>query len=101
MTQNIMEACWEYGCLRSMGITKAQGQRIYIYEAFAIVTSASILGILSGFCTAMLVSSQFYMFIELPMEVQFPWLLLAIMLCIAIVTTFVAVYVPVQQINKK
>ena len=67
MTQNINEACWEYGVLRSMGVTKSQGQRIYIYEAFMIVTSSSILGILSGFLTALLVSSQFYMFIELPM----------------------------------
>ena len=101
MTQNIMEACWEYGVLRSMGVTMAQGQRIYIYEAFMIVTSSSILGILSGFMTAMLVSSQFYMFIELPMQIKFPWLLLVIMLSIAIITTFVAVYLPVQQINKK
>lgn len=101
MTSNINEACWEYGVLRSMGVTMQQGQRIYIYEAFMIVTSSSILGIMSGFLTAMLVSSQFYMFIELPMKIKFPWILLGIMLAIAVVTTFVAVYLPVKQINKR
>lgn len=67
MTSNITEAIWEYGVLRSMGVTKAQGQRIYIYEAFMIVLSASILGIMAGYLTALLVSSQFCMFVELPL----------------------------------
>ena len=84
-----------------MGVTMSQGQRIYIYEAFMIVTSSSILGVLSGFLTALLVSSQFYMFIELPMEIKFPWLLLVIMLTIAIATTFIAVYLPIKAINKR
>jgi len=71
-----------------MGIIKAQGQRIYMYEGFMIVTSASILGSLAGFVTAVLISSQFYMFIELPLEIYFPWVLLVIMLGIAFVTNF-------------
>ena len=29
MTQNVNEAIWEYGVLRSMGVTKEQGHRIY------------------------------------------------------------------------
>ena len=45
MSQNINSAIWEYGVLRSMGLTKSEGQRIYIYEAFIVVSSASILGI--------------------------------------------------------
>lgn len=57
MTENINESIWEYGVLRSMGITKEQGVRIYIYEAFMVVTVSSILGSLCGLLTSYLVSS--------------------------------------------
>ena len=66
MTQNINEAVWEYGVLRSMGLTQAEGKRIYLYEAFTIVVSASILGLAVGCITSLLISSQFFMFIEMP-----------------------------------
>ncbi len=101
MSQNINQAIWEYGVLRSMGVTKAQGARIYLYEAFAVVFSASILGILSGFATALLVTSQLYKILEFPVVVEFPWILLLIMLALAVVTTFIAVCIPIKQVNKK
>ena len=69
MNQNINQAIWEYGCLRSMGITKAQGTRIYIYEAFMVVIGASILGITSGFCAALLINCQLYMILEFPIAI--------------------------------
>ena len=57
MTQNINEAIWEYGVLRSMGLTKAEGHRVFMYEAFSIVSAASILGILTGTACAYLIAS--------------------------------------------
>ena len=68
MSENINESIWEYGVLRSMGITREQGARIYIYEAFMVVTVASILGFTCGLFTSHLVSSQLYLFIELPLD---------------------------------
>ena len=29
MTQNVTEALWEYGVLRSMGVTESEGNRLY------------------------------------------------------------------------
>lgn len=84
-----------------MGLTKAQGSRLYFYEAFMVVIAASILGITSGFCAALLINSQLYMILEFPLAVQFPWVLLLIMLVIAIVTTFLAVYIPIKSVNQK
>ena len=55
-TQNVNEAIWEYGVLRSMGLKKAEGIRIYIYEAYIVVISAAILGTIVGFVTAMSVA---------------------------------------------
>ena len=68
-TQNVNDAIWEYGVLRSMGLTKNEGQRIYIYEAYIVVGSAAILGTIVGFATATAVAVQFYSFIEMPITV--------------------------------
>ena len=84
-----------------MGVTKAEGRRIFFYEAGVVVGGAMMLGTLSGFCTAILITSQFYMFIEMPFVVEFPWLLLLTMLVISTITTIVAVCVPINQVNKK
>jgi len=96
MTQNINEAIWEYGVLRSMGMTQSEGRRVYMYEAFTIVVSASILGITTGVLTSLLVASQFYMFIEMPLVFYFPTWMLVLMMGMAGVTTWIAVYSPVR-----
>ena len=41
------------------------------------------------------------MILEFKLEILFPWILLLIMLVIAGVTTFVAVYLPIRAVNKK
>ena len=58
-TQNVEDAIWEYGVLRSMGLTRNEGMRIYIYEAYIVVISAAILGTVVGFVTATAVAIQF------------------------------------------
>ena len=51
-----------------MGLTKKEGLRIYIYEAYIVVISAALLGTVVGFMTAAAVSVQFYSFVELPIS---------------------------------
>ena len=99
-TQNVKEAVWEYGVLRSMGVTKEEGKRIQMYEAYIVITSASILGTTVGFITALTIGNQFFMFLELPLEVVFPYYLLSGLLLISFTTTWFAVEIPVNQVNK-
>ena len=56
-TQNIKENVWEYGVLRSMGITKDEGRRVFMYEAFLVIIAAGILGIIIGTVVAALVTA--------------------------------------------
>ena len=56
-TQNIKDNIWEYGVLRSMGVTKAQGKRIFMYEAFLVIVTAGVLGIMIGIIVACLVTA--------------------------------------------
>ena len=101
MTQNVNDASWEFGVLRSMGLTKSEGMRIYMYEAYAVVVSAAILGVIVGFVTASAVAVQFYAFIELPVTLTFPWVLFGIMISLSLITVFFAVYAPVNSINNR
>jgi len=100
-TANVEEAVWEYGVLRSIGVTKEQGQRIFMYEAFMVVISAAMLGFLIGLIVSSMVTAQFYLFIEQPMELEWPAYLLFTMLVISLVTTFVAVYIPISKVNRQ
>jgi len=99
-TANVEEAIWEYGVLRSIGVTKDQGRRIFMYEAFIVVFSAAILGFFVGLIVSTMVTAQFYLFIEQPFELEWPIWLLLLMYAISMVTTFVAVYLPIKKVNK-
>ena len=101
MTQNITEAIWEYGVLRSMGLTLAEGRRVYLYEAYTVVLTASLLGCTIGFSSSILISAQIFTFIELPPIVIFPTWTFLFMLLVSAVTTYFAVYMPMKRVNKR
>ena len=84
-----------------MGLKKSEGIRIYIYEAYIVVISAAILGTIVGFITAMSVAVQFYSFIEMPVQIYFPYILFSCMIGLSLVTVMVAVCIPVNQVNHK
>jgi ABC-type antimicrobial peptide transport system permease subunit len=99
--QNVKDNIWEYGVLRSMGFTKSQGQRLYMYEAFFTVIAASMCGVLIGVLTSTLVTAQFYLFLELPLVVQVPWILAGTVLTVSFSTTYFAVLIPIADVNKR
>lgn len=51
-----------------MGVTQDEGKRVYMYEAFLVIVSAGVIGLLIGIIVACLITSQFYMFLELPFK---------------------------------
>lgn len=100
-TQNIRQSVWEYGCLRAIGLTQQQGLRLYLYEQYAVTVSSLVLGFFVGYLLATVVGAQFAIFIELPYEVLLPKGLLSAMVIMALVTTYLAVYYPVMEVNKR
>lgn len=48
MTANMLEQSKELGVMRAMGFTKNRITMLYIYEAFVLVVSSSMLGVLIG-----------------------------------------------------
>ena len=53
---NVRDAIWEYGVLRSMGVTRSQGLRIFMYEAYLVIVVASGLGLAVGFALACIIT---------------------------------------------
>jgi len=100
-TQNVKENVWEYGCLRAMGFTKMQGMRAFMYEQYAVIISSLFLGSLVGLIVASIVTAQFFLFLEFKFALDFPTELLYVMVSMALLTTFYAVYVPVTEVNKQ
>lgn len=96
MTQNINEAVWEYGVLRSMGFTKDEGRRLYMYEGFTIVIVALFLGIIVGLITSLLITSQFLMFIEMPFSLEPPYMTMSFLVLVSSVTTYISVRSPIE-----
>jgi len=98
--QNVRQNIWEYGVLRSIGVTKEQGKRIYMYEAFTVVTSAAILGTICGIINAVVLTAELCMFAEIPFSMDLPYFQTFMVLTVALTTTFIAVWVPVTAVNK-
>jgi len=56
-TSNIKDNIWEYGVLRSMGVTLAEGKRIFMYEAFVVIIVAGLIGMVIGIVVACLITA--------------------------------------------
>ena len=87
--------------LRSVGLTKADGQRIFMYEAFLVISAASILGVSIGVVVTALVTQQFYTFVELPFKLNLPYYIILILMVTALLTTYFAVLIPVKKVNQQ
>lgn len=74
---------------------------MFMYEQYAVVISALILGTGVGFILASIVTAQFFLFLEEPFRLDFPFGLLYAMVIMAVVTTFFAVWIPMKQVNNQ
>lgn len=73
----------------------------FMFEQYSVIISSLILGTMVGFIVASIVTAQFFLFMEFPFALDFPAELVYVMYGMAILTTFYAVYVPVNEVNNK
>ena len=72
---NIRDNICEFGIMRyniilfrAIGLTKAQSQRVFLYEALVIILSSIIVGTFIGIVVSISLILQFNLFSELPFE---------------------------------
>jgi ABC-type antimicrobial peptide transport system permease subunit len=73
MSANLYEQSKEIGIMRATGLTKKRVYLLYIYEAFVLVLSSSLLGILIGTIVGFTMTLQQILFTEIPLVFYFPW----------------------------
>ena len=96
---NIRENIAEYGIMRSIGITKAQSVRIYLYEAASIILSSIIIGTFIGVVISASLILQFDVFIELPFIFNFPFQLYFILIFVGLGLGLLGSYYPTYAVN--
>jgi ABC-type antimicrobial peptide transport system permease subunit len=100
-TANVNENSWEFAVLRSIGITANQVISLYVYEALTIVLSSVILGTIVGLAVAILMTSQFNMFTQLPFTFAFPYTLFFPVLGMSVFIAILGSYLPAAIIKSK
>lgn len=71
-----------------------------MYEAFLVISAASILGVSIGVIVTALVTQQFYTFVELPFKLSLPYYIILTLLLTALLTTYFAVLIPIRKVNQ-
>ena len=72
-----------------------------MYESIIVVLSAGILGFCVGMLTILMVTVQFYQFLELNWVIEFPLFLFIGMFVVSILTTVFSVYIPMRKLNAR
>ena len=101
MSANLLEQQKEIGILRSIGVTNIRIRLLFFYEAFVLVLSASILGVITGSIIGFTMSRQQTMFTGIPLKFIFPWNQLWLILALSILLAFLATFGPATQITRK
>ena len=96
---NIRENIAEYGIMRSIGVTKAQSIRIYMYEAATIILTSIIIGTFIGVIISSSLILQFDIFIELPFIFNFPFQLYFILISVGLFLGLLGSYYPTYAVN--
>ena len=97
---NIRENIAEYGIMRSIGVTKSQSVRIYLYEAAVIIIASTIVGTILGIIISSSIILQFDIFFELPFIFNFPFKVYFILIIVGLFLGLLGSYYPIYDVNK-
>ena len=85
--------------MRSIGVTKAQSVRIYLYEAATIILTSIVIGTFIGIVISSSLILQFDVFLELPFVFNFPYELYFILITIGLGLGLLGSYYPTYAVN--
>lgn len=101
MYTNVYEQAKEIGILRALGIPYGWMQRIYVYEAFTLVLSASIMGMCIGVGVGWTVAIQRVLFTQLPVPFTFPLELFGVICVMAAIFAIISSYGPITHMMNR
>ena len=98
MGGNIIKQAREIGVMRCIGMKKYQITMLYVYEAFVLVFSSSLFGILIGLLIGYTMTAQRALFTNIPIPYEFPWSNFFTVLVVSIICAFASSYGPAKTI---
>lgn len=101
MYTNIYEQTKEIGVVRAIGMRQNWLKRIYMYEAFILVLSSSLLGIIIGSAVGYTLLLQRILFTQLALPFRFPWQILIIVFTCSLIFAFVSSFGPITTVMKR
>eukprot|EP00163_Fabomonas_tropica_P033490 TRINITY_DN8839_c0_g1_i1.p1 TRINITY_DN8839_c0_g1~~TRINITY_DN8839_c0_g1_i1.p1 ORF type:complete len:1111 (+),score=85.28 TRINITY_DN8839_c0_g1_i1:98-3430(+) len=100
MYTNIVEQTKEIAVLRAIGLTRGALTRVYIYEAFIVVFTASLLGTVIGTMVGFTMTLQRALFTLLPIAFVFPYQVLILVIIVAMVVAIMSAWAPTRRVAK-
>eukprot|EP01060_Flectonema_neradi_P010229 TRINITY_DN17355_c0_g1_i1.p1 TRINITY_DN17355_c0_g1~~TRINITY_DN17355_c0_g1_i1.p1 ORF type:complete len:1106 (+),score=147.38 TRINITY_DN17355_c0_g1_i1:33-3320(+) len=100
MYTNIHEQSKEIGVLRSLGLQRFPTKRIYVWEAFILLFSASVMGFAVGTVVAYTLLLQRQLFLELPLTLNFPYVLFFFVVIVGFFCSVMASWSPITVLLK-
>jgi len=100
MSTNILEQTKEIAVLRAIGMSRRKINFLFVCEAFVLVLSSAIFGVLIGTAVAWVLAAQQVLFTQLPFIFEFPFKGLVVVFIGAVVSAFLSSYVPSSRITK-
>jgi len=98
---NVRENSWEFGVIRAVGLSVSALIRSYIYEALCLVASSLICGFVIGVTIALTLTAQFNLFLEMPFQFDFPYILFFSLIVMALVVAIFGSWIPARILRKK
>jgi ABC-type antimicrobial peptide transport system permease subunit len=98
---NVRENSWEFGVIRAVGLSVSALIRSYIYEALCLVASSLLCGFVIGVTIALTLTAQFNLFLEMPFQFDFPYILFFSLIAMALVVAVVGSWIPARILRKK
>eukprot|EP00760_Papus_ankaliazontas_P035631 PhM_4_TR7943/c0_g1_i1/m.53666 len=100
MHTNIHEQAKEIGVLRAVGMRQNALRRLYVWEAFVLVLSASVMGMVVGTLVAYTMTIQQQLFTEIPTPFVLPWSLMITVFIMAMVCATFSALLPITFLLK-
>jgi ABC-type antimicrobial peptide transport system permease subunit len=97
----IIERKKEIGIIRTLGLKGREINRMFILEALIIMLSAGTVGILVGYFTGWLVTSNLALFSDLPYNPVFPYVNSIILYLVSLSFIWVGMYLMLRKSRKK
>ena len=101
MSTNIVEQTKEIGILRSLGLTKFEINKVYVYEALVLILSASLIGMMIGVVLTFVILQQQTLFTSYPVDFYIPQSIVGSVVIGAIGTAVLSVWFPLKSLNKQ